>query len=269
MKCIWKWDDEERKSLTMTQEPIETDDFPLNPTKLVRAFAYTMMKVEWCRPIGNIPQSRVTWTTAVNLGGAIPRSGIKTRAVKFLMYLDKIRRTFDQSTAIDDEINTQILAKMKKKKSNEGYSDEENAIVAKGYVRAKPSRLRQKRGLGAKPPRLRQKRVTGGGLHEALHVALCCTPPPPLTLTTVFALASLALRSQVQLLRQLRKRGERDGPEEHAERGKRNPPEEGRAAGVGAKPDANQDGAREGRRVPDEFHGEELEQAVSSTLTHI
>jgi hypothetical protein len=79
----WKWS-EDRKELTIVDDDTEHDDFP-EGNEFERASATTMVKYETAADLGEIPQTRVTYTLQVDLAGRISKWVVNMRGVGFLM----------------------------------------------------------------------------------------------------------------------------------------------------------------------------------------
>ena len=57
-------------------------------------------------PVGELPQTRVTWTKQIDFGGLIPKSVVNGQAVNSLMYLSERRRRFHKSLETDNSTSS-------------------------------------------------------------------------------------------------------------------------------------------------------------------
>ena len=86
MKSVWKWTSETKLSVT-TQDYFHPD-YPAKSTR-VRASNTVLFEYEKLEPIGEgegaVPQTKVTYSTAPDLGGRIPRWVVEKGGVGMLM----------------------------------------------------------------------------------------------------------------------------------------------------------------------------------------
>jgi hypothetical protein len=82
---IWKWA-ADKKVLTVVGNNIMHVDFPERKGYL-RAFSIVMVKYEQEAEVGEIPQTKVTYTQQVDAGGAIPKWVQSRQGVGQLMYV--------------------------------------------------------------------------------------------------------------------------------------------------------------------------------------
>ena len=82
---IWKWD-EDKHELTVVADSVEHTDFP-ERKEYLRASGSALHKYKREAEVGEIPQTKVTWTQQVDLGGAIPKWVQNRQGVGQLMYV--------------------------------------------------------------------------------------------------------------------------------------------------------------------------------------
>ena len=82
---VWKWD-EDKKELTVALDTIEHDAFPKRKEYL-RASTTFMANFKQVADVGEIPQTKLTWTQQVDLGGRIPKWAQNRQGVGQLMYV--------------------------------------------------------------------------------------------------------------------------------------------------------------------------------------
>jgi bisphosphoglycerate-independent phosphoglycerate mutase (AlkP superfamily) len=82
---VWKWD-EDKKELTVALDTIEYNAFPKRK-EYQRASTTTLVKYKQEADVGGIPQTKVTWTQQVDLGGRIPKWAQNRQGVGQLMYV--------------------------------------------------------------------------------------------------------------------------------------------------------------------------------------
>jgi len=123
---VWRQQGDE---LTVVYDNTHHTDFPLNPS-YVRGSSIVHTVYRSLQPVGGLPQTQVTWTQQVNLGGAIPKFVVNGQAAGQLMYLSTMRKRFDRSLEIDEGVRAQHMHLITG--HEEGYSEEETLILRKG-----------------------------------------------------------------------------------------------------------------------------------------
>jgi hypothetical protein len=127
---VWKWDGDSKDRLEIFVENFEDSvNYPVNP-KHVRAKAFAHFSYEKLEPIGEIPQTRVTYVQALDMGGIIPKRVASKGAVSQLMNLNAMRERFDKSAEIDAASRARIVAMINK--HADAYSAEENKVIEDG-----------------------------------------------------------------------------------------------------------------------------------------
>jgi len=123
---LWK---RQGTKVLVSYQSVEHPDFPHNPN-YVRATSAASWVYETMPPVGSVPQTRVTYTFQVDMGGAIPKFVINGQGVSTLMYLSTMRKRFDRSAEIDAttrKMHSDVIASR-----SEVYSEEETKILDKG-----------------------------------------------------------------------------------------------------------------------------------------
>jgi hypothetical protein len=114
----------------------EHPDFAKDPKYLRGTSSMVLYKYEKLPPIDGVPQTCVSFTQQVDLGGAIPKWLVDRVGVHQLMQLSRARVKFDRSIEIDAASRDSIVEMIKGHTA--GYSKEENEIVdggVSGFVR--------------------------------------------------------------------------------------------------------------------------------------
>jgi len=99
-------------------------------SKYVRASSSVYNEYKRLEPLGGVPQTLVTWTQRIELGGSIPRQIVTAFAPKLLMHLSKMRQKFDKSLEIDGATRAQGVGLITHHEDE--YSEEENALLEEG-----------------------------------------------------------------------------------------------------------------------------------------
>jgi hypothetical protein len=132
LRQVWKWDGDSRDRLDTVAENFENpESYPINP-KYVRAKAFPHMRYEKLEPIGELPQTRVTYIQGFDLGGFIPKWVVSKGGVNQLMHLSAMRKKFDQSLEIDAANRARTVTMIKN--HSDAYSEEENIFVKEGLA---------------------------------------------------------------------------------------------------------------------------------------
>jgi hypothetical protein len=87
--------------------------------------------LEKLAPYRGIPQTRVTWSISVNIGGNIPKSITNKSGVKVLNKLVELRQLFNRDADIDSGSRRDFVEEAKTVLP-EQYSVEENQLIAEG-----------------------------------------------------------------------------------------------------------------------------------------
>jgi hypothetical protein len=82
---VWKWA-ADKKELTVVVEDVKHESFPVRKEYL-RASSTAMMTYKQEVKVGGTPQTKVTWTQQVDLGGRIPKWVQNRQGVSTLMYV--------------------------------------------------------------------------------------------------------------------------------------------------------------------------------------
>jgi len=127
---IWKLQEDR---LVVGYKSLEHADFPLRP-QYVRATSRAMWVYETVQQAGNTPQTRVTYSCQIDLGGVIPKLFVNRGAVSQLAYLSTMRQQFDKSMEINEGVRARNVDMIMGHDGAE-YSEEENRILAEGEQR--------------------------------------------------------------------------------------------------------------------------------------
>jgi hypothetical protein len=93
-RVVWRWESE--TALLVAFESILTEQYPIRPG-IVRGSVVTLHKFERLAPIGEIPQTRITWTQQPDMGGFIPSQAVRGAAVGQMMYVCSMRCAEDKA----------------------------------------------------------------------------------------------------------------------------------------------------------------------------
>ncbi|GMI22407.1 hypothetical protein TeGR_g5792, partial [Tetraparma gracilis] len=128
---IWKWV-ADKKELVVVADSIEHNSFP-ERKEYLRASSTVMIKYKQEADVGEIPQTKVTWTQEVDLGGVIPKLVQNRQVVGQLMYLSRMRKHFDRSMELDGKKRGELVELIKSHvRQRVEYSEKEEKIVAEG-----------------------------------------------------------------------------------------------------------------------------------------
>jgi hypothetical protein len=83
-RSVWRWESE--TVLLVATESCLAEQYPIRPG-IVRASVTTLRKFERLDPLGEIPQTRITWTQQPDMGGLIPSRAVRGAAVGQMMYV--------------------------------------------------------------------------------------------------------------------------------------------------------------------------------------
>jgi hypothetical protein len=84
-RVVWRWA-ADKKELRVVADCVEHTDFPVRKEYL-RASSTAMFEYKREVEIGAIPQTKVTYTQQLDLGGMIPKRVQNRQGVGFLMYV--------------------------------------------------------------------------------------------------------------------------------------------------------------------------------------
>jgi len=123
---VWR---RQGNKLTVVYDDVEHADFPLNPS-LVRGTTTAHYEYEKLQEVGGLPQTSLTYTQQISLGGIVPKFVVNGQAVNQLVYLSAMRKRFDKSLEIDNGSKRLDMAMISN--SDDEYSEAENSIVEDG-----------------------------------------------------------------------------------------------------------------------------------------
>jgi hypothetical protein len=145
---VWRWS-EDKQELTTFVDDVEHEGFPRRKDYL-RASSTGMLEYKQEARVGGCPQTKITYTQRVDLGGAIPKWVQNRQGVGMLMYvraktpaqphslqliflcryLSTMRERFDKSLAIDGANQERLLRMIE---GHDGdYSAREEEILEEG-----------------------------------------------------------------------------------------------------------------------------------------
>ncbi|GMI33215.1 hypothetical protein TeGR_g6242 [Tetraparma gracilis] len=126
-RVVWRW--ESGNVLLVVTESCLAERYPTRPG-IVRASVTTLEKFERLDPVGEIPQTRVTWTQQPDMGGLIPSQAVRGAAVGQMMYVSKMRKFFDKSPAIDAASSMRLVTMIQN--HDAPYTEKEEEILRTG-----------------------------------------------------------------------------------------------------------------------------------------
>jgi len=124
---VWRQQDAEH--LLVVYDSFEHADYPLR-SEYVRGVSRTSFGYAKLPPVGGVPQTLVTFTAEIDMGGNIPRVIQRKGVPKFLSALSAMRKRFDKSLEVDGAVlarNVEMITG-----HTDEYSEEENRILAEG-----------------------------------------------------------------------------------------------------------------------------------------
>jgi len=144
---IWKWADEGTLKVF-----VESTDFEGVPVKkeYLRAAATNLFEYKELPPLGDVPQTQVTFVGQVDVGGNIPRKVADRGGVGTLMILSRMRKAFDKSAEIDEASSLRLASMIR---AHEGdYTDEETVSIDTGKDRLKMFERMKTKNLKTESP---------------------------------------------------------------------------------------------------------------------
>ena len=128
---VWKWGT--NGTLVVVNENTDDEEFPIH-SDYVRTKMSVLWTYEKLEPVNGMPQTRVTYTISVDLGGAIPNFLVPTLSMKQLMNVSKLRARFDRSGEANEarrrNFSSEFLAHAKVAE----YDENEEAQIAAGLA---------------------------------------------------------------------------------------------------------------------------------------
>jgi len=134
MNSVWKWRDGRTLEIAYEHNP-DHELFAKRSSKFMRdgnssTVHYLLEQMPSSSSSGGVPQTRVTFTQTVNLGGVVPKWAVTRHGGKQLMYVSTMRQRFDRSLEIDGAARAQNVGLIAE--HAEQYSEEENALLEEG-----------------------------------------------------------------------------------------------------------------------------------------
>jgi hypothetical protein len=130
---VWNWlDGESKDQLDIFSENLkDPENYPFIPS-YVRASAHPHVRFEKLEPHCGVPQTRVTYSNKLDLGGIIPKWAVNRNGVNNLMHISRMRQFFDRSVEIDRGNRARIVDMINNHADE--YTEEENEIVDDGLA---------------------------------------------------------------------------------------------------------------------------------------
>jgi hypothetical protein len=130
-RTVWRWESES-VLLVATKDASNENRYPVRASP-VRGSITQLEKFERLEPIGAAPQTRITWTRQVQLGGGAPKKALAANTVKELAHASDMRVGYDKSPAIDAASRVEIEKMIKSHRQE--YTFEEEGMVRAGIAR--------------------------------------------------------------------------------------------------------------------------------------
>ena len=146
MRIIWKWIDEKTLHITYSDVDHDSDHDSSGGRRdsvrrsmsgvhdrrnVIKTNSDLSHKFETLEPINGVPQTRVTYTTRMDLKGIIPGFIIQKQGASHLMCVSRMRTRFDRTLEIDTGKRAEF-AEMFRSTTNGMYSREENEVIEHG-----------------------------------------------------------------------------------------------------------------------------------------
>jgi len=150
-RCIWKWN-EARDELTVVYKSVKHSNYPKRP-KYVRTTSDALWCYKRLEPLHGIPQTSVTHTANMDLGGAMPAWAIFSTSVTALTVLRNMRLCFLRSHEIEVLNRLRMIETVKRcsSASDYSYTEEENKVLESGNDLESQVRKNKKYRLKAPP----------------------------------------------------------------------------------------------------------------------
>jgi len=118
------WQQQDAEKLVVIYEGFEHTDYPMRP-EYVRGSSTTSFAYVKLPPVSGVPQTHVTFTAEIGMGGYIPINAQKIGTTRVLRSLSVARKRFDRSSEIDRG------TRMRNAEMIMGHTDEYSAEEAK------------------------------------------------------------------------------------------------------------------------------------------
>jgi len=147
-RVVWKWA-ADKKELTVVYDDVEHVAFQ-ERKEYLRASVTSTCKYKQEAEFGATPQTRVTYTVQVDVGGNIPRKVADRGGVGTLMILSRMRKAFDKSAEIDAASSLRMASMIR---AHEGeYTEAEIVGIDAGKDRLKMFERMKTKNLKTESP---------------------------------------------------------------------------------------------------------------------
>jgi hypothetical protein len=126
LRTVWKWEGAVKLQVAIEHFP-DHPGYEKNPKYLRGTSSMVFYEYEILPLVAGVPQTRVSFTQQVDLGGMIPKWVVDRAGVRQLMYLSAMRTRFDKSSEIDATSRARIASVIENHST--AYSKEENASI--------------------------------------------------------------------------------------------------------------------------------------------
>jgi hypothetical protein len=188
MEYVWKWG-ADNQELTVVAESVAHEDFPEDGA-YQRVASTIMVKYKQEEEVGGVPQTRVTWTQQLGLGGEISEWVVSQQAVKQLVYVfehappsspappanssrnrfvSKMRARFDRSLELDG-LRRETFIKMVRREARHRveYSKVEEKILVDGRAWFKAFDTMKSKDVAMRSPQTKGQIAVKRGSSKAL-----------------------------------------------------------------------------------------------------
>jgi hypothetical protein len=131
LRVVWKWIS--TSTLVIVTESFEDDARHPRRSGYVRGYTTVLTKLERIEAVGGTPQTRLTYTQQVDVGGAIPKSIVTKGSQRALIHVSKMRLQYDKSAEVDAASYDALVDMIQR--HDESYTDEENKLLRDGQAR--------------------------------------------------------------------------------------------------------------------------------------
>jgi len=123
------WQRQDAETFLVAYESFANADYPTR-SEYVRGYSRTLFEYVKLPAVSGVPQTRVTFTSEIDMGGIIPKVAQKIGSSKVLRSLSVMRKRFDKSLEVDGATRALNVAMITGRE--EEYSSHENWFVAQG-----------------------------------------------------------------------------------------------------------------------------------------
>jgi hypothetical protein len=131
LKVVWKW--VSTSTLVVVTESFDDEERHPRRSGYVPAWTTILTKLERLEGVDGLPQTRLTYTQQVDVGGAIPKSFVTKGSQRALIHTSKMRLQYDRSAEIDAASCDALVDMIQR--HDESYTDDENKLLRDGQAR--------------------------------------------------------------------------------------------------------------------------------------